>query len=241
MQLNQQDLQNQQIGQQAQQLQQGSQVHFSPTTSSFTNTGTTVTYRMTSQSNVNACGFNQSQSGQFLSSGQNQQQRFQEAFINPMGWNHLRLNYMGQNMSGLNGYRPMISAAGFNQQGSGNMMVAGQYMPQEINQLQQNIVAQPGIDISETSSDVIVSAFVPNLPINDMSLNVTENSVTISGTAWTGNQNLILNRTVALPTTVRAESVDANLSSGILEIRLPKIERVIAQRAVASSSGAQSI
>ena len=84
---------------------------------------------------------------------------------------------------------------------------------------------QPSVNVSETSCDVMVAAYLPNVIPNDVSLNVTSNSVTIIASAWTGNEHLILNRTVALPTSIRAESVDASFLSGVLEIRLPKVDK----------------
>ncbi|MDR3598885.1 MAG: Hsp20/alpha crystallin family protein [Desulfosporosinus sp.] len=89
---------------------------------------------------------------------------------------------------------------------------------------------QPSVDISETSSDVMVAAYLSNAVPNDISLNVTENSVTISASAWTSNEHLVLNRTIALPTSIRAESVDASFQSGVLEIRLPKADKDVRTR-----------
>ncbi|MCY6371824.1 Hsp20/alpha crystallin family protein [Clostridium ganghwense] len=83
----------------------------------------------------------------------------------------------------------------------------------------------PTVDISETSSDIVVSAYVGNRNVDDVSLSVAEDSLTISGStnALTGIQ--VFNRTVALSTIIRADLADATLKSGILEIRLPKIEK----------------
>ena len=89
---------------------------------------------------------------------------------------------------------------------------------------------QPSVDLSETSSDVMVAAYLSNVVLNDISLNVTENSVTISASAWNGNEHLVLNRTVALPTSIRAESVDASFQSGVLEIRCPKADKGVRTR-----------
>lgn len=94
---------------------------------------------------------------------------------------------------------------------------------------------QPSIDISETSSDVIIAAHVPNLLVSDINLSTTENSVTITATGWLNNQNVSLNRTVALPTSIRSEAVDATLQSGVLEVRCPKIERSHRNRVIVKS------
>jgi HSP20 family molecular chaperone IbpA len=203
---------NQQGLQFTQQYQQQSQltgqIHFSPTSSCVTNMGTTVMYSISPQSNVSAYACNTNPSGSFSNNQQNMQLNAQQASMYQGGWTQSNSNQMSQNQIGA----------------------------QQMQQMQQSLIAQPGIGISETSSDVIVSAFVPNVSINDMNLNITENSVTISGSAWTGNQNLLLSRTVALPTSIRAESVDANLRSGILEIRLPKTDRNLAEKATVAQN-----
>ena len=91
-------------------------------------------------------------------------------------------------------------------------------------------MVQPSVDISESNSDVIITAYVPNTNVNDLRLNVTEDSVTISASAWTGTENLVLNRTVALPTTIQAQSCDASLQSGVLEIHCPKADKGVRAR-----------
>jgi HSP20 family protein len=89
----------------------------------------------------------------------------------------------------------------------------------------RSVTIQPSVDISETSSDIVVSAFVTNGVSNDLSLNVKEDSLTITGSVWTGTDTCIISRTVPLTTSIRAEAVDATLHSGVLEIRLPKTEK----------------
>lgn len=118
---------------------------------------------------------------------------------------------------------PSISAAQF------NPLTSGAYFG-----VMAHGMVQPSIDISETSSDVVVTAYVANANVNDLRLNVTEDSVTISASAWTGAENLVLNRTVALPTAIRADACDASLQSGILEIRCPKADKNLRARATIS-------
>lgn len=144
-------------------------------------------------------------------------------FINAhqAGWNQLSYNQL-----------PIINAGYNNQYVSGNF---GAYQQQ----FGQVFLAQPTVDISETTSDVCIAAYLPNVALNDISLSVTDNSVTISASAWTGSQNIAFNRTIALPTSIRAESVDANMQSGILEIRLPKAEKAVRKRNTVSQDSIQ--
>jgi HSP20 family protein len=102
------------------------------------------------------------------------------------------------------------------------------------------LIVQPTVDISETSSDIVVSAFVSNSAINNMNLSVTSDSCTISGSVWTGSEQLTLHRTIALSTSVRAEAVEATLQSGVLEIRLPKTERMNRNKPTVGQDVAQS-
>jgi len=192
--------------------------HFAPMCTNFTNMGTTVTYGARQASGVNAFSANPAISGSF-------------AGLPQTAWN------TGWNATALSNMQPIVSAGQFNQPVSGAVAAYNQFRPfsgaiagynqlQPYLQLSGHVMVQPSIDISETSSDVVVSAYAPNVDPNNISLSVTDNSVTISAYSWTGNQNLVLNRTVALPTNIRADAVDANLqNNGILEIRLPKAEK----------------
>lgn len=122
------------------------------------------------------------------------------------------------NQFGWSNTYPMVSASQF------GLLNSGAY--NNISAVSRRSIAiQPSVDISETSSDIVVSAFVTNGVTNDLSLNVKEDSLTITGSVFTGNDTFIINRTVPLTTCVRAEAVDATLHSGVLEIRLPKTEK----------------
>jgi HSP20 family molecular chaperone IbpA len=190
---------------------------FAPLFSKVNQMGTSVTYgiqnanTINALNSINAFNTNQLASGSFAN--------YQQPAYNQFGYNNV------------NSY---VSAGLYNQAMSGNFAGFQHYNPYG-----QAVLVQPAIDISETSSDVVVAACLPNVALNDISLNVTENSVSISANAWTGNQTMVFNRTVALPTSIRAESVDASLQSGILEIRLPKAEKSVRKRNTVSQENLQ--
>jgi HSP20 family molecular chaperone IbpA len=189
--------------------------HFTPIATSFSNVGTTVTYGIPNATAVNAYNTTQAFSGQAGN-----------YFASP--WSTVPYNTM----------QPVITGGQYNQPVSGAQFGYGQ--PRHFIQNQWSSMIQPSVDISETSSDVVVSAYVPSVDLNNLSLNVTENSVTISASAWTGSQSVVINRTVALPTSIRAESVDASMqNSGVLEIRMPKSEKNIRNRTSAAQAGNQ--
>lgn len=87
-------------------------------------------------------------------------------------------------------------------------------------------IAQMRVDLAETNSDVVVAAELPNVSLNDMILTVTDDSVSITATAWVGSSATSLYRTIALPTTIKSEQVEATYSNGILEVRAPKSDVV---------------
>ena len=101
--------------------------------------------------------------------------------------------------------------------------ISGQVYATGVNNIQSSQgMAQMRLDLHETNSDVVLAAELPNISLNDLNLTVTDDSVSISATALAGGQVTSLFRTVALPTNVRAEQVEATYSNGILEIRAPK-------------------
>ena len=173
---------------------QSGQIRLTPVSSNFSGVGTTVTYGLQS-SNVNAFNSANTSSGAWV----------------PQKWNlqNFSNNYTGQSSYGQTpNFAYGVSAGQFGQ------TVSGSYMGGQCSWSRGMI--QPSVDISETSSDVMVAAYLSDAVLNDISLNVTENSVTISASAWTGSEHLVLNRTIALPTSIRAESVDASFQSGVL-------------------------
>lgn len=99
-------------------------------------------------------------------------------------------------------------------------------------------ITQPRVDIAETNSDVIVTAELPNINTNELYLTVTEDSLSLSCNAFAGGTQTSVHRTVALPTSVRSERVEASYSNGILEARLPKSDATTRRRVkVSTTSG----
>ncbi|WP_333861804.1 Hsp20/alpha crystallin family protein [Clostridium sp.] len=178
------------------------QLRFVPISSNVSCMGTTVNYGIGTHSGTGISAF----------SGNSQ----------PMsGWTiNPQMGYI--NASQITNTTPCVSASQFGQMGSGNFngITYNTQIP-----MGRNLMIQPTIDISETSSDIMVSAYVSNSAINDLKLNVTDDSLTISGTLLNGSNQFVLNRTIPLSTSVRAEAVEATLQSGVVEIRLPKTEK----------------
>ncbi|MEW6448157.1 MAG: Hsp20/alpha crystallin family protein [Bacillota bacterium] len=110
-------------------------------------------------------------------------------------------------------------------QGYVNPFISGQFMGLGGATIQSSAgLAQMRVDLHETNSDVVVAAELPNVSLNDLNLTVTDDSMSISATAFAGNQVTSLFRTIALPASIKAEQVEATYSNGILEIRAPKAD-----------------
>ena len=208
--------------------QQDNNLFFYPRSTSISNVGTTVNYGIGSNTTVTAWNPTTINSGTVNTTGTANTMcgtTTVSAQNNVNTWSGNNITRTRLDNLGFGGTTPTVTANQLTNQSSGAFAGVG-----TTTQFKRDLVVQPSIDISETSSDIIVSAFVPDGSVHNMNLNVTENSVTISGYMWTGNENLVLNRTVALPTSIKAEMVDANMQSGVLEIRLPKTEKEIRRK-----------
>ncbi|OPY59096.1 MAG: Hsp20/alpha crystallin family protein [Pelotomaculum sp. PtaU1.Bin035] len=128
------------------------------------------------------------------------------------GWNPM----MAQNIfpgSGVSNWSPLVNPA--------------QAMSMGFNTLQVTSgLAQMRVDLHETNSDIVCACELPNVSLNDLNLTVTDDSLSICCTAFAGNRATSLFRTVALPTSIKSEQVEATYSNGILEIRAPKSDMV---------------
>lgn len=121
--------------------------------------------------------------------------------------------------SGISAWNPTV-----NQMQAMSSAMAGQM---GINTIQASTgLTQMRVDLHETNSDVVVAAELPNVSLNDLNLTITDDSLSISATAFAGNRTTSLFRTVALPTSIKSEQVEATYANGILEIRAPKSDMV---------------
>jgi len=126
-------------------------------------------------------------------------------------------------------WNPMLASTAWNPtvnpiQAMSNAMATGQM---SLNTIQSSTgLAQMRVDLHETNSDMVIAAELPNVSLNDLNLTVTDDSLSISATAFAGNRATSLFRTVALPTSIKSEQVEATYANGILEIRAPKSDMV---------------
>jgi HSP20 family protein len=96
----------------------------------------------------------------------------------------------------------------------------------------------PALDLSETAEGYLVEAALPGLKPEDVEITVENNVLTIKGETRQEVDDKQRNfhrverrfgsfqRTVGLPTTVKADRIQASLTNGVLRLEIPKAEEV---------------
>jgi len=100
------------------------------------------------------------------------------------------------------------------------------------------IVWEPAVEMYETDGDVIVRAELPNIDPKQVDITVTGDAVTLKGETRHEEEQKGRNyyrreirygaftRTLPLATEVKSADAQATYKDGVLEIRMPKSERV---------------
>ncbi len=96
----------------------------------------------------------------------------------------------------------------------------------------------PAVEVFETPHDVVVRAELPGIDPKNVDIQVTEDRLTIKGEAKAEQEDKGRNyymrelrygsfvRSLALPGGVQGDEAKASYKNGILEIKIPKSERV---------------
>ena len=96
----------------------------------------------------------------------------------------------------------------------------------------------PALDLSETGEGYLVEAALPGLKPEDVEITVENNVLTIKGETRQETDSKDRNfhrlerrfgsfqRTIGLPTTVKADAIQASLTNGVLRLEIPKAEEV---------------
>jgi HSP20 family protein len=106
---------------------------------------------------------------------------------------------------------------------------------------QEGLGWTPAVDIRETENELVVYAATPGLSKEDVSLEVKDNTLVLSGRmkgrgsdedSWVRRElpRGEFYRAFSLPADVKADKVSAAMRDGILEIRLPKAEEARPRR-----------
>jgi HSP20 family protein len=89
-----------------------------------------------------------------------------------------------------------------------------------------------GINVREDDDAYVLSALVPGLKSDDLNIQVLEDVVRIQGEYKADDSQYLVRelpngsftRTLRLPAPIDAENVDADITDGVLTLRLPKAE-----------------
>ncbi|MFO8010918.1 MAG: Hsp20/alpha crystallin family protein [Dehalococcoidia bacterium] len=103
--------------------------------------------------------------------------------------------------------------------------------------LEEGIGWEPAVDVYEKDDKYIVKAELPGVKKDDIDVSVSGDTLTIKGErkdeSETKEENYYLAersygsfvRSMALPSTVDADNIEANYDDGVLEVTLPKSEK----------------
>jgi HSP20 family protein len=117
-----------------------------------------------------------------------------------------------------------------------NQLVEESFVRPAAGQNGKNFV--PALDLSETAEGYLVEAALPGLKPEDVEITVENNVLTIKGETRQEVDDKQRNfhrverrfgafqRTVGLPTTVKADAIQASLTNGVLRLEIPKAEEV---------------
>ena len=98
--------------------------------------------------------------------------------------------------------------------------------------------SSPAVDMYQTDDEVVVKAALPGFKVDEVQINVTGDVLVLRGEmkhaeekkdqAWHIREQHwgSFERSIALPTDVRADKANADFENGILTITLPKAEEV---------------
>jgi HSP20 family protein len=96
----------------------------------------------------------------------------------------------------------------------------------------------PAVDMYQTDDEVIINAALPGIKPDDVQISVTGEVLTIKGETKHEEESKqktyhmreqrwgSFERTIMLPTEVKADKAEASFEDGVLTIRLPKAEEV---------------
>lgn len=100
------------------------------------------------------------------------------------------------------------------------------------------VSAMPAIDMYQTDDEIVVKATLPGLTADDIDITVTGEALTLRGEYKQETEEKkatyhireqrsgIFERSLLLPTDVKAEKAEANFKNGILTITMPIAEEV---------------
>ncbi|HNP72757.1 MAG TPA: Hsp20/alpha crystallin family protein [Kouleothrix sp.] len=111
----------------------------------------------------------------------------------------------------------------------------------------------PALDVSETEDGYLVEAAVPGLKPEDLEITLENNVLTIKGQTRQESEDKqrsyhrierrfgSFQRTIGLPTTVKADAIQAKLEHGVLKLDIPKAEEIKPRKIAVSVAAGKTL
>lgn len=115
-------------------------------------------------------------------------------------------------------------------------------------QTSSEVMFHPAVSIRETKNELVIEADVPGIKDEDINVEIEDDKVILSGERKhkeeTKNEDYYhmessygsFSRVIALPAYVDADRAQAEVKDGILEVKIPKIEKPSAKKIIVKSS-----
>jgi HSP20 family protein len=99
-------------------------------------------------------------------------------------------------------------------------------------------VAAPALDIYQTPNEVVVKAVLPGVKPDDVSIDITGDTLTVKGESKAGQEVKredylyqerrygAFSRSVVLPSGLKSDKAEATMEDGVLTLTIPKAEEV---------------
>jgi len=109
------------------------------------------------------------------------------------------------------------------------------------------------LDVVENKDEFLVKASLPGINPDDLEITFTENVLTIKGETKEDKEikeeqyhlrerrQGVFSRSISLPNRVKSDAIEASYDSGVLTLKLPKVEEVKAKRIAIKVDGAKMI
>ena len=105
-----------------------------------------------------------------------------------------------------------------------------------------NFTFAPALDVVENEKEILVTAELPGMKSEDVTVEVDNNILTLKGEKksefekkdaqyhiWERSYGTF-QRMIPLPRTVKADAIEANIENGILTVKLPKAEEAVGRK-----------
>jgi HSP20 family protein len=106
----------------------------------------------------------------------------------------------------------------------------------------ENFTFAPALDVVENDKEILVTAELPGMKPEDVTIEVDNNVLTVKGEKksefekkdtqyhiWERSYGAF-QRMIPLPRTVKADAIEAKIDNGVLSVKLPKAEEAVGRK-----------